>query len=31
MPPKKATTTGSILAPIDPKQGNKALNREARN
>jgi hypothetical protein len=30
MPPKKATTTGSILAPIDPNQGNKAFIREAR-
>jgi hypothetical protein len=31
MPPKKATTTGSILTPIDPNQGNEALIREARN
>jgi hypothetical protein len=31
MSPKKATTTGSIIAPIDPNQGNKALIREARN
>jgi hypothetical protein len=31
MSPKKATATGSILVPIDPNQGNKALIREARN
>jgi hypothetical protein len=31
MQPKKATTTGSILTPIDPNQGNEALIREARN
>jgi hypothetical protein len=31
MPPKKAMTTGSILTPIDPNQGNEALIREARN
>jgi hypothetical protein len=31
MPPKKATATGSILAPIDPNQGNEALIIEARN
>jgi hypothetical protein len=31
MPSKKATTTGSILAPIYPNQGNEALIREARN
>jgi hypothetical protein len=31
MPPKKAAATSSILAPIDPNQGNEALIREARN
>jgi hypothetical protein len=31
MPPNKAATTSSILAPIDPNQGNEALIREARN
>jgi hypothetical protein len=31
MPLKKAATTSSILAPIDPNQGNEALIREARN
>jgi hypothetical protein len=31
MPPKKTTTTSSILAPIDPNQGNEALIIEARN
>jgi hypothetical protein len=31
MPLKKITTTGSILGPIDPNQGNEALIREARN
>jgi hypothetical protein len=30
MSPKKAAATSSILAPIDPNQGNKALIREAR-
>jgi hypothetical protein len=29
MPPKKAVASSSILAPIDPNQGNKALIREA--
>jgi hypothetical protein len=28
---KKATTTSSIIASIDPNQGNEALIREARN
>jgi hypothetical protein len=31
MSPKKTMTTGSILAPIDPNQGNEDLIREARN
>jgi hypothetical protein len=31
MPPKKAMTTSSILAPINPNQGNEAHIREARN
>jgi hypothetical protein len=31
MPPKKATTTSFILAPIGPNQGNEAFIREARN
>jgi hypothetical protein len=31
MPPKKAAATSSILAPIDPNQGNEALIKEARN
>jgi hypothetical protein len=31
MPQKKATAICSILAPIDPNQGNEALIREARN
>jgi hypothetical protein len=31
MPPKKAVTTSSLFAPIDPNQGNEALIREARN
>jgi hypothetical protein len=31
MPPKKAASISSILAPIDPNKGNKALIREERN
>jgi hypothetical protein len=31
MSPKKAVATSSILAPIDPNQGNEPLIREARN
>jgi hypothetical protein len=30
MPPKKAAATSSILAPINPNQGNEALVRETR-
>jgi hypothetical protein len=31
MPPKKATTTGSVLGTLDTNQGDEALLREARN
>jgi hypothetical protein len=31
MPLKKTMATSSILAPLDPNQGNEALIREARN
>jgi hypothetical protein len=31
MPPKKATTTSSVLRTLDTNQGDEALLREARN